>query len=256
MFQLGSDKSRLKKKLTLFFILITVVSISVSIEMILELGSSSFKNAIKNNILTEMHVVPAEHIAKIDFVKIDSAISDPISDFRNRMIFVLLVICANIFVAFKMFTNDIVSPMEHIVEATKKIADGDLTVTVPVMSEDEIGQIAKLINDMNTNLSRMVIQIKQELDRHKEKIKQSSKTVSLISQENTKEMLEKKEIRLSDFKKMVKLNKDVVKLLESMLFDTDSLESFVNMYKTYTIDGSSNIRQSELDMILNSINKS
>ncbi|MCL1865326.1 MAG: HAMP domain-containing protein [Spirochaetes bacterium] len=239
-----------------------MVSISVSVEMIIEFSTAKFRDDISASIVkTEVvnSLIPDnnnkktdEYVKKIE--KLNSAISEPISDFRNRIIIIMIIICGSIFAAFRLFAKDIVSPMEHIVEATKKIADGDLTVTVPVMTNDEIGQIAKLINDMNINLQRMIIQIKQELDRHKEKIQHSSKTISLISQESAKEMIEKREIRLSDFKKMVKLNKEVVKLLETMLFDTDSLENFVNMYKTYTIDGTTNVRQAELDKILSQNN--
>jgi methyl-accepting chemotaxis protein len=251
MHPFGREKSRLQKKLSLYFILIAVVSISVSVEMIFEFSSSSFREEIKANLIAEVQQgIPGEYVKKIDTEKINEAISDPISNFRNRIIIVMIIICASIIAAFRLFTSDIVSPMEKIVEATKKIADGDLTVKVPVMSSDEIGQVAQLINDMNSNLSRMVTQIRQELDRYKIKIQQSGKTISLISQQKSKEMMEKREIRVSDFKKMMKLNSDVVKLLDSMLLDTDSLETFVSMYKTYSLDGGSNVRQNELDKIL------
>ncbi|MCL1833509.1 MAG: HAMP domain-containing protein [Leptospirales bacterium] len=256
MFQFGSNKSRLQKKLTLFFILVTVVSISVSVEMILEFSAASFRDKIKDNLITEVQQgIPADQIKKIDIEKINSVIDDPISDFRNRMIFVLLVICANIFVAFKMFTNDIVSPMEKIVDSAKKIADGDLTVVVPVMSEDEIGQIAKLINDMNVNLTNMIVQIKQEIERHKNKIQHAADTISWISKENSDEIIEKKEMRISDFKKMLKLSKDIAKLHKNMVTDIDALETFIGMYKTYSIDGGGtiDIRQKELDKMLERI---
>jgi methyl-accepting chemotaxis protein len=166
----------------------------------------------------------------------------------------MLIICGSIIFAFRLFTKDIVHPMDGIVEATKKIADGDLTVTVPVMSEDEIGQIAKLINDMNVNLQDMIMQIKQEIERHKAKIQQATETMSLISQENSKEIIEKKEMKLSDFKKIMKLSKDVVKLHNTMMTEIDALDTFVKMYKTYSIGGGTDIDQSELDKILNQYN--
>ena len=250
MFSIKSDKSRLQKKLTLYFILIAVVSISVSIEMILEFSSASFRDEIKENLVIEIgQSLPEEGVKRIRMDRLDTAISDPIANFRNRIIIVMLVICGSIVMAFKMFTKDIVTPMEHIVEATKKIADGDLTITVPVVSGDEIGQIAKLINDMNVNLQDMIMQIRQEIERHKAKIKQATAAVSLMSQENTEEIMERKEMRLSDFKKMMKLSSDVVKLHETMMQETEALETFVKMYKTYSIGGSLEIDQKELDKI-------
>jgi len=254
MFQFGSDKSRLQKKLTLYFLLIAIVGISVSLQMIIELSTTKFRNDIRESLIEEIKPLPAapdEYARKIE--KLNSAISNPIKNFRNRIIIVLVIICGSIIAAFSLFTKDIVHPMDGIVEATKKIADGDLTVTVPVMSQDEIGQIAKLINDMNTNLQDMIMQIKQEVERHKNKIQHATETISLISQENADEIMTKKEIKVSDFKKMVKLSSDVVKLLETMLADIDALETFVKMYKTYSIGGTTDIDQKELDKILNAM---
>jgi nitrogen fixation/metabolism regulation signal transduction histidine kinase len=255
MLQLRSDKSRLQKKLTLYFILIAVVSISVSIEMIFEFSSTNFRDEIQKNIIAEVKtVIPGQYVEKIDHEKMDMAIKDPISNFRNRIGLVFIVICASIIGAFKMFTNDIVAPMENIVEATKKIADGDLTVTVPVMSQDEIGQIAKLINDMNVNLQDMIMQIKQEIERHKIKIQEANKTITSVPLEDTNDIIGKKEIRLSDFKRMIKLSSDVVKLNETMMIEIEALETFINMYKTYSIGGV-DIGQSELDKALEQYNK-
>jgi methyl-accepting chemotaxis protein len=255
MFQFGSDKSRLQKKLTLYFLLIAVVAISVSIQMIIELSTAKFRGDIRNNVIAEIQgKLPAEYVKSIDVKKLNAAISEPINDFRNRIVIVMAIICGSIIAAFRLFTKDIVHPMNGIVEATKKIADGDLTVTVPVMTNDEIGQIAKLINDMNVNLQDMIMQIKQEIERHKAKIQQATETISSISQENSKEILEKREMRLSDFKKMMKLSKDVVKLHNTMMVEIDALDTFVKMYKTYSIGGGIYINQSELDKILNQNN--
>lgn len=166
MIQLKREKSRLKKKLTLYFILIAIVSISVSIEMIFEFSSAKFRNDIRNNVMTEVqNGIPEAYIKRVNVEKINSVINDPIIDLRNRMVLLLLVVFASIIGAFIMFAKDIVSPMDDIVEATKKIVDGDLTVTVPVMSDDEIGQIATLINDMNINLNNMIMEIRQEVSK-------------------------------------------------------------------------------------------
>ena len=148
--------SRLRKKLILYFILISVVSISVSAEIIFEFSSGRLKNEIRENLIVSLSssVSPAI-VQKVGVENLDTAVSRPLSTLRNRMILLLLVIFACIAGAFVLFTRDIVSPMDGIVDATKKIADGDLTVSVPVMSDDEIGQIARLINDMNVNLQDM-----------------------------------------------------------------------------------------------------
>lgn len=249
MIQLKREKSRLKKKLTLYFILIAIVSISVSIEMIFEFSSAKFRNDIRNNVMTEVqNGIPEAYIKRVNVEKINSVINDPIIDLRNRMILLLLVVFASIIGAFIMFAKDIVSPMDGIVEATKKIVDGDLTVTVPVMSDDEIGQIATLINDMNINLNNMIMEIRQEVSKYKNKIQQAADAIASISQKNAVTIIENRAMKVSDFKKMMKLSADVVKLLNMMLIDLGALETFVKMYKTYAIH--TEINQRELDKVL------
>ena len=249
MIKLKREKSRLKKKLTLYFILIAIVSISVSVEMIFEFSSAKFRNDIRGNLIIEVQQgVPAQYIQKLNIDRLNAAINDPISDLRNRMILLLLVVFASIVGAFIMFAKDIVSPMDGIVEATKKIVDGDLTVTVPVMSEDEIGQIAMLINDMNINLNNMIMEIRQEVSRHKSKIQIATDAISSISQQNAETIIENRAMKVSDFKKMMKLSSDVVKLLNMMLLDLGSLETFVKMYKTYAVH--TEIQQREIDRVL------
>lgn len=253
MIQLKKEKSRLKKKLTLYFILIAVVSISVSVEMIFEFSSAKFRNDIKNNLISEVQKgVPGEYAVKLDPEKLNTAINSPISDLRNRMLLLLFVVFGSIVGAFIMFAKDIVSPMDRIVDATKKIADGDLTVTVPVISDDEIGQIATLINDMNINLQDMIMQIRQEISRHKNKILEAGIIITSLTEKNSDEILKNKKMKVSDFKKMIKLSNDVVKLLDTMLIDLGALENFVKMYKTYSVH--TEINQRELDKVLDQYN--
>jgi methyl-accepting chemotaxis protein len=248
--KLSKPMSRLKKKLLIYFILIAIVSISVSAEIILEVSSKKFKNSISENFVHQLEKnLGTKYVEKIT-KNIDSeAVFVPIYDLRNRMILFLLVVSSSIIGAFYMFTKDIISPMDGIVEATKKIARGDLTVSVPVMSEDEIGQIAGLINDMNLNLQDMIFQVKQEVNRYRDKIEMATKKISLLVNSNTtEEIMENRKMKVSDFKNMVAIGDEVVGLLEYMGNDLSSLQTFINMYKTYKIN--SEISQNEIEEAL------
>lgn len=236
MFGFKIEMSRLRKKLLLYFILIAIVSISVSAEIILEVSTSSFKEKVEANVYMQLEKrIPAGEIESLkkdlDF---DSVLA-PLFELRNRMILFLLVVSVSIFVAFVLFTRDIISPMDGMVDATKRIAEGDLTVTVPVVSEDEIGQVGRLINDMNVNLQDMIMQIKQEVKRHKEQIVVATNKMNEIVKEDVADgIMESRKMKVSDFKKMVKLSRDVMGLLESMSVELSALQAFVNMYKIYT----------------------
>ncbi len=229
--------SKLKKKLFLYFLLISIVSISVSAEIILEMSSSLFKESLKDSFYTQMQsTISAEAIESFKARADDRELFAPVTDLRNRMILLLLVISGSIITALILFTKDIVSPMDNMVEATKKIADGDLTISVPVISHDEIGQIGELINSMNEKLLDMIIQVKQDLNRHKDKMKvAASMIVDMVENRKTGRIIEDRRMSVRDFKRMVKLGQDIVNLLEIMTADLTSLQNFINMYKTYTL---------------------
>ena len=250
------ESSRLRRKLTLYFILISIVSISVSAEIIFEFSSGKLQKEIGNNFIihAEKHL-PERDVAMINREGVDDAVGRPIAVLRNRMILLLLVVFASIIGAFVMFTRDIVSPMHGIVEAKKRIADGDLTVTVRVMTNDEIGQIARLINDMNVNLQDLVMQIRQEIGRHKRRIEEAADMISSITGSGkAEEVIERRRMKLSDYKKIASLSDDVVKQLDGMLIDLGALETFVRMYKTYAIR--TELEQSEIEKVFSDYEES
>jgi methyl-accepting chemotaxis protein len=251
-----NQMSRLKKKLQLYFLLIAIVWVSVSAEIILDVSSRSLQNSITHNFTQEIKSKPGlsgvEAVEKeIDYEKIFW----PVYDLRNRMILLLLVVTGCIVAAFFMFARDIVGPMDGMVDATKKIAEGDLTVQVPVMSADEIGQIGSLINEMNVRLLDMINQVKMDIRRHKDKVRVASSLLSdLIPDEKSGEIVETRKMKVSEFKGILKNANDIVHLLEMMTTDLSSLETFVNMYKTYKIK--SEISQNEIQEAIESYNRS
>jgi len=238
--------SRMKKKLMLYFILVAIVSLSVSGEIILEVSSAKIEKQITHNFFLELQKLPPTVKAEEIEDKIDAGkVFFPIYDLRNRMLLLLLVVFGCIVGAFFMFIKDIVAPMDGMVEATKKLAEGDLTVEVPVISEDEIGQIGGLINEMNAKLLDMINQVKQDISRHKDKVTVAQNMMSdIMTETKSGEIIEHKRMRVSEFREMLKLVGDVSSLLEMMTADLTSLETFVNMYKTYKIK--SEISQDEI----------
>ncbi|MBN2039776.1 MAG: HAMP domain-containing protein [Spirochaetes bacterium] len=178
------------------------------------------------------------------------SIFEPIYRLRNRMLLFLLFISGSIAAAFVFFTKDIISPMDGIVDATKKIVNGDLTVSVPVVTEDEIGLIASLINDMNNNLTNMVNQVRSELNKYKITLIDAHNFVSqIISEERSNRVIEEKIIHKSEFKQMLNQGQDVIKILTSIIDDLTGLQKFLNMYKTYSIK--SELSQKEIDEAVN-----
>ncbi len=246
------NMSRLRKKLLLYFLLVSIVSISVSAEIILEVSSPVFKHKIENNFYNQLiKDIPVdkaiEIMARID----DEDVFYPIYDLRNRTILLLLVIFITIVGALFLFTKDIVDPLDEMVTATKKIVNGDLTVKVPVTTPDEIGQVAGLINDLNDMFSDMIINIKNDLNRHKITI---SIAVLFI-----KQMIESGKndnaggpggADVTYGNQAAKTGKDVVNLLDNLLRDLALLETFIGKYKIFSLK-----RELSQDEIENALKK-
>ncbi|MDA3900801.1 MAG: HAMP domain-containing protein [Spirochaetes bacterium] len=245
-FKRDKSYSRLKKKLLLYFILVSVVSISVSAQIILEMSSSRFRNQIRDGYIESIAKdIGLEEASQLQNVSTD-AIAIPVSQLRNRMLLMLIVVTASIFGAFSLFVRDIVVPMDGLVEATKKIASGDLNAHAPVMSEDEIGQLAELINDMNINMQDLITQVRRELDNYNFEIAFAVAMIGqILENENTGDALKNKRLKLSEFKRIIELNKSVETVLDKMSDKLTSLHSFISTYTNYTI--SSEITQKEID---------
>ncbi len=246
-FRIRTEMSRLKKKLLLYFLLISIVSISVSAEIIFEVSSAKLENEIRDNVYSQIEKnMPNISIAEMDEKLDTDTIFNPIYDLRNRMILFLLVVTACIISSFVLFTKDIVSPMDGIVDATKQIVDGDLTITVPVMTEDEIGLIASLINDMNDNLTNMINQVKLEASRYKNNLTAANNRINeLVDESRINDIITNKKMHVSDFRKMMDIGKDVFDMLNTIMTDLGELQTYLNMYKTYRLH--SDVTQKEID---------
>ncbi len=247
MFFLSSkNMSRLKKKLLLYFILIAIVSISVSAEIILELGSPAFKNNFLNHVEMELtRILPEGQAAKIHEQIDPSVIFSPIVDLQIRMILMLLVVGFSIIGAFYLFTKDIVAPMEGMVIATKKIADGDLSASVPVQSEDEIGQIAMLINEMSVNLQDLILQLRSEVERLKERIGIVSDRISTtLQKDQLMQALSDKKMNASEIRQLIAAGDDMNGIMKDMLIDLSALQAFIRLYKVFEVKEDSSNKES------------
>lgn len=66
----------------------------------------------------------------------------------------ILVISLNFFFAF-LFSKMIIQPLRKLNEATHLISQGQLDIRVPIVRDDEIGQLASSFNEMGVALQRM-----------------------------------------------------------------------------------------------------
>lgn len=76
----------------------------------------------------------------------------------------LIIIALSVFVALLLY-NSIVAPLKKGVAFARAIGNGDLSATVDVEQDDEIGQLASSLREMAGNLKDIVITIKSNSDK-------------------------------------------------------------------------------------------
>lgn len=237
-------KSRIRKKLLLYFILVSIVAISVSAEIILEMSSPKMQTDIQNEITAELskHLSAAEVNTLSE--ELISEIYKPLMQLRGRMILLLVVITFSISTAFLLFIKDIVTPLDTIVNTTKLIADGDLTLTIPVSGKDEIAQIANLINSMNIHYQDLILKVRKKIDNQLDTtIEDKENLQQLIRELNLNNAILFKKIQKSQLKAIQKHSRKSLMLLEKSISDLMDLQNAVSKYKTFSMNKDYNFNE-------------
>lgn len=240
IFGFGADQSRIKKKLMLYFLLISIVSISVSIELVWEVSEKPFRDKLTHAFFTEFQAAYKKENGitlslPVEDIDQHKALAE-LDDLRIRMLLLTAVVVGNIFTAFALFSKDIARPIDALVEGAKKVSDGDLTAEVEVLTQDEIGQLAQLINDMNINLQELIMEIRHEMERLGSKIGDVRVQLKEFNDQDTiKQAIQQKTMSLKALKKVVAGHDKIGEVLEDMVLDLDSLTALIDMYKVYQI---------------------
>ncbi len=88
-------------------------------------------------------------------------------DFKSiATVFILCSLCASLILAAVLFfvLRKLVQPLEKLSDATKALADGDLSVRAEISGNDEISLLAKDFNAMARHISEQMEELKQGAD--------------------------------------------------------------------------------------------
>jgi two-component system sensor histidine kinase MtrB len=78
---------------------------------------------------------------------------------------VLLVLMATIAVISSVATQRVLSPLRQLTMAAQRVAEGDLTVRLPVEGDDELAELVRRFNDMASSLQASVDDLRRMGDR-------------------------------------------------------------------------------------------
>lgn len=142
----------MRKRLLIYFFLIVFVTMSVGLQLIYEVGSSRFQTMIKDSISVS---VSDETGTVLD----TSGMTTVMKRMQFRMILIMVIVLVCVVATMFVFIRNIVEPLDTMVKSVKRIAEGHLNETVPIRSQDEIGKIGELINDLSVNLQEVLLHV-------------------------------------------------------------------------------------------------
>lgn len=147
--ELEKKKTSLKRKMVFYFLLVALANVFVALELLWEIRSEDYRSQVIDVIQQiESQEKPVEEI----FVVLDA-----IAEKFIIMVGILILVSA---VVLFLFVIQIASPIQFMINQAKKIATGDLSVTVDIKSEDEVADLGNLINDLTVNLQEIIMQMR------------------------------------------------------------------------------------------------
>ncbi len=122
--------------------------------------------------------------------------SDPINAIRNGLILAILIFSIAGAVIGLWFSRMITKPVDEMLIATSKVAEGDLTVKVSSSSRDEVGKLSSAIQTLTGNLKEVIGKVQntslrvasmaQDMSASSEEMKASTEQVSGTTQDIAK----------------------------------------------------------------------
>ncbi len=96
--------------------------------------------------------------------KSESEVLAPVKDIRNAIILISVIIAIVVAAGAYFIARMIATPLLKGVEFADSVAKGDLTATIDVDQQDEVGMLTKSMNDMSANLREIMKELNDTTD--------------------------------------------------------------------------------------------
>ena len=136
-------QSSLERKMLSYFGLIAAASLLITVEFVYAIqaatpepevlaGSPLFSGGAGQSLISALHAL------------------------RNKALLMCVVQAAVTLTVLIMFMRRITGPLQHMVETSRMISDGDLSRTIRIRTGDEIGLLGETINGLTSNIQEIV----------------------------------------------------------------------------------------------------
>ena len=118
--------------------------------------------------------------------------TDPLNEIygamnKARNYLMALAVFGSIGISFLiiMLTRRLVTPLQMLVQGTKRVGRGDLDIEIPVKSNDEIGHLSRAFNTMSHDLKKSLGALKQSEQYFRALTENSSDLIALLTKDGT-----------------------------------------------------------------------
>lgn len=140
-------KRGLERKLIAYFLLIVLAALMIGIEFVFEMGRNDLKQELWDNISSAGNTLSGSTI--------DDSVFEPLLNLRTKIVVMFGVLTLVVAIVLIMFVKNITMPLQNMVNAAKRINEGDLSQVINIEAENEIGQLGVAINELTSNLQEM-----------------------------------------------------------------------------------------------------
>ncbi len=131
-------KQKLQSRLLNYFMLIAVAAMLIGVEFYFEMSHGQVNQEICS-------------LAAED----STGKTLPLGNLRNKVVIMFGMLTVVVAIVLTMFIRNITTPLQKMADVAAGINAGDLSLTVPVETHDEIGQVGNAINELTSNLQEV-----------------------------------------------------------------------------------------------------
>lgn len=138
--------SNLEYKLINYFILIAFAALLIGIEFYFEIHSKEITRDIYHSVAANLN----DATATTNYNELE-----PIINLGNKIFVMFCVLMFVVAIVLTMFIKNITLPLRGIVDVAQRVNMGDLSQTVQVVTQDEIGEVGAAINELTSNFQEV-----------------------------------------------------------------------------------------------------
>jgi methyl-accepting chemotaxis protein len=148
-------QSGLQRQLFFYIVFIGIVFLTMAVEMELFLKGEQVLALLEEHLSGSLPVDLVQHIL-----------------IKMRLMLGILLLAIGL--VMMLFTKRIMFPLDRIIARTRAMSAGDFSAALPEQSKDELGELARHINDLNANQQELILLTSSMVEQVREHLSQTA----------------------------------------------------------------------------------